>query len=350
MIQPSEVSQPSTPARKWSRFLDAFKPAGKRRRGPSPRFLHAILSTNHAGKVSVAIQNEDRDEDVVIVTTLDEIPFCCHADLLTMNHEQLLAVVKALNVKLPTALQINSQGTDAHIRNDIELIVGLRQNVPDAPIKAAYERSGDFDLPVRNRYSPMSPMSPLARRSRSQGSYTALLASPILDVLQEEAEEVEIKIFHGREEDEDIQPQVKRRKLDEIKAHSTTLFTRKQRVTRSQSARTPTTAPSAAPCSRILRSHSQKLSTSRDSPFMHSSRSAFKTSTPRRIRVKKSASSTTIDDSSVSLPASSSSAPALQRILRSKNGRASDNDMEMTFGIEGMTMVAHASGIDFSMD
>jgi len=337
--------QPSTPVRKWSRFLDAFKPAGKRRRGHSPRFIHAILSTNHAGKVSVAIQNEDRNEDVVIVTTLDEIPFCCHADLLTMNRDQLQVVIQSLNAKLPSALQIDAQGTDAQIRNKIEVIVGLRQNAPDAPIKAVYDQSRVFDLPVRNRYSPMSPMSPLARRSRSQSSYTSLLATPNLGVLEEETEETEIKIFH-RKEDEDNRPQAKRRKLDDMGVQSTTFFSPKQRVTRSQSARASTKAPPAVPYTRVLRSHSQKLSTNRDSPFTPNRKAAFKTSTPKRIHSKSSTSSVTVDDYSLSLSAS----PILQQLTRRMSVRAAENDMEMTFGIEGMTMIAHGSGVDLSMD
>ncbi|KAI0655047.1 hypothetical protein C8Q70DRAFT_884689, partial [Cubamyces menziesii] len=73
----------------------------------------------------IALQNEDVDEDAVVITALNVVPFCCHADLVTMNRTQLLAVAETLNAKLPLALQIDvgRARSDAFIRNSIELLV-----------------------------------------------------------------------------------------------------------------------------------------------------------------------------------------------------------------------------------
>ncbi|KAI0328778.1 hypothetical protein GY45DRAFT_1212687, partial [Cubamyces sp. BRFM 1775] len=73
----------------------------------------------------IALQNEDADEDAIVITALNVVPFCCHADLVTMNRAQLLAVAETLNAKLPLAMQIDiaRARTDAFIRNSIELLV-----------------------------------------------------------------------------------------------------------------------------------------------------------------------------------------------------------------------------------
>ncbi|KAI8973115.1 hypothetical protein BD414DRAFT_386045, partial [Trametes punicea] len=73
----------------------------------------------------IALQNEDADEDAIVITALNVVPFCCHADLVTMNRSQLLAVANTLNAKLPRAMQIDTSASrsDAFIRNSVELLV-----------------------------------------------------------------------------------------------------------------------------------------------------------------------------------------------------------------------------------
>ncbi|KZT71197.1 hypothetical protein DAEQUDRAFT_666460, partial [Daedalea quercina L-15889] len=73
----------------------------------------------------VALQNEDREEDAVVITALTVVPFCCHSDLLTMDRAGLLRVAAALNEKLPRALQVDTGPTrpDAAIRGAIERLV-----------------------------------------------------------------------------------------------------------------------------------------------------------------------------------------------------------------------------------
>ncbi|KAI0789018.1 hypothetical protein BC629DRAFT_1288304, partial [Irpex lacteus] len=73
----------------------------------------------------VALQNDDTEEDAVVITALDVVPFCCHADLLLMNRAQLVEVANSLNVKLPLAMRIDTSASrsDSFIRNSIELLV-----------------------------------------------------------------------------------------------------------------------------------------------------------------------------------------------------------------------------------
>ncbi|KAH9838048.1 uncharacterized protein C8Q71DRAFT_706345, partial [Rhodofomes roseus] len=73
----------------------------------------------------VALQNEDHEEDAVVITALDVVPFCCHADLLTMDRLQLARVALTLNAKLPLILQIDIRPSrpDVDIRNEIERLV-----------------------------------------------------------------------------------------------------------------------------------------------------------------------------------------------------------------------------------
>ncbi|KAI0699775.1 hypothetical protein C8T65DRAFT_535018, partial [Cerioporus squamosus] len=73
----------------------------------------------------VALQNEDLSEDAVVITSLNVIPFCCHADLVTMSRTQLLSVAATLNAKLPAAMQIDTSPSrpDTWIRNSIEVLV-----------------------------------------------------------------------------------------------------------------------------------------------------------------------------------------------------------------------------------
>ncbi|RPD56540.1 hypothetical protein L227DRAFT_476354, partial [Lentinus tigrinus ALCF2SS1-6] len=71
----------------------------------------------------VALQNEDPTEDAVVITSLNVIPFCCHADLITMSRTQLLDVATTMNAKLPLAMQIDTSRSDTWIRHSIEVLV-----------------------------------------------------------------------------------------------------------------------------------------------------------------------------------------------------------------------------------
>ncbi|KAI0711756.1 hypothetical protein C8Q76DRAFT_567923, partial [Earliella scabrosa] len=61
----------------------------------------------------VALPNEDPTEDAIVITVLDVVPFCCHADLVTMSRTQLLAIAGTMNAKLPLAMQIDTSSSRA---------------------------------------------------------------------------------------------------------------------------------------------------------------------------------------------------------------------------------------------
>ncbi|KAJ3771710.1 hypothetical protein FB446DRAFT_627212, partial [Lentinula raphanica] len=73
----------------------------------------------------VALQNVDETYNAVVITALEDIPFCCHEDLLTMSRAQLIAVARSLNAKLPAVMRIDTsdQRTDVFIRKSIEVLV-----------------------------------------------------------------------------------------------------------------------------------------------------------------------------------------------------------------------------------
>lgn len=83
----------------------------------------------------IALQNEDTAEDAIVITALTTVPFCCHADLVTMNRAALLTVASVLNDKLPHAMQIDISASrpDTSIRHSIELLVGIRSAMPPPP-------------------------------------------------------------------------------------------------------------------------------------------------------------------------------------------------------------------------
>lgn len=84
----------------------------------------------------VALQTDDPslDSDAIVITSLNTLPFCCHADLITMTRPQLLTVAGTLNERLPNALKIDTGDgrSDAFIRNSIEILVGI-QPQPQRP-------------------------------------------------------------------------------------------------------------------------------------------------------------------------------------------------------------------------
>ncbi|KAJ7589591.1 hypothetical protein C8J56DRAFT_939034 [Mycena floridula] len=143
---------------------------------PAARHVHNL-------QLGIALQNED--DDVVVITALDTVPFCCHEDLVTMDRPDLITVAQKLNDKLPAVLRIDLSATDTFIRNSIEVLVGLR-HAPDAPKAERLKEPTDY---LALNISP--PSSPLARRSRFSDGYQSL--TPRLAKLEEEEEEPERK-------------------------------------------------------------------------------------------------------------------------------------------------------------
>lgn len=102
---------------------------------PSP--ISATPETQRRSTLSnsyrIALLSEVSVDDVVVVSALAAAPFCCHADLLTMDMNQLTAVARALNDALPPPLRISAEAgcQPGEICAEIEAIVGLRS--PDQP-------------------------------------------------------------------------------------------------------------------------------------------------------------------------------------------------------------------------
>ncbi|KAG6816606.1 hypothetical protein H0H87_004698 [Tephrocybe sp. NHM501043] len=145
----------------------------------------------------IALMNEDYTEDVVVITTLDSVPFCCHEDLVTMSREQLIGVAQCLNARLPSAMaiDIDSVLTTSWIRHSIERLVGLRPDVPQAPKvyrRMLTEREADLrtdDWRVHLDRTP--PTSPLASRSQSYAQLGSLISPGLDRLVEEEAEDTE---------------------------------------------------------------------------------------------------------------------------------------------------------------
>ena len=99
----------------------------------------SILLRARLRSACVALQNDDPFLDAVVITALPTVPFCCHADLITMNRDQLVEVANTLNKKLPLAMQIDTSilRTERYIRNSIELLVGIRTATAPPPTPTA---------------------------------------------------------------------------------------------------------------------------------------------------------------------------------------------------------------------
>ena len=248
--------RPRTPVRRLSRFLNLFSHPGNQPRTAS-RFLQAVRTTNRTGEVSIAIQNEDRVEDAIVLTSLDKLPFCCHADLILMNRGQLLTAASVLNERLPAALRIDTDRSDSYIRSSIEFIVGLKTDPPDTPVKPT--------TPSRKKL-PSSPTSPLAKHNRSQNSQLVASPSPLGDVIEEESdsEPSVVTPYPWREG-----PFLKHRRLVQrqvlpISSHilrrppisQNSSSTSTHSIARSQSARI---TRRHRPPSRVIRSYSQRM-------------------------------------------------------------------------------------------
>ncbi|KAF9044203.1 hypothetical protein BJ165DRAFT_1528764 [Panaeolus papilionaceus] len=74
---------------------------------------------------SVAIQQEDEAFDAVVITSFFHEPFCCHHDLLLMDHNELKNVAIMFNSRLPRSTSIQLNDSDFQIRRSIELLSGI---------------------------------------------------------------------------------------------------------------------------------------------------------------------------------------------------------------------------------
>ena len=408
MEKSSKGQKPCTPVRK--RFLDLFKPSivlGKRDRNLSSDDAADTAHNAHSSRTrlkrsaSIALQNEDEDlEETIIITALETVPFCCHEDLLTMTRPQLLAVVSALNTKLPGALRIDIKpsSTDSFIRNAIELIVGIKRTVPGAPkgVKLGLSSLADPDKSV----SP--PTSPLATKTRPRDVY---LASPRLAALKEEDEEIILGLPERPIKKRKVSAQVDDpvRKKRRVSAQAAlpavrripTTSAHKPGLNRSRSQRVPSSQISPPRSSRILRSHSQKLPREMkdmkiDTTFVTMERPRYRfraktgggitnTSTPAKgtykdempfsqrdhdedlhgETVQMAISTSTSNEGS---PSSTSGGSAADRAIPSRNnvwatrgGEAApgsgvhvneDDDSDVTFGLHGMTLSVETRGSD----
>ncbi|KAK7062694.1 hypothetical protein VNI00_000182 [Paramarasmius palmivorus] len=158
----------------------------------------------------VALQNEDDEEDAVVITTLDTLPFCCHEDLITMSRHQLIVVAYSLNAKLPAILQIDisDRSSDRFIRNSIEVLVGIRKGaLMSPPFAPKADRSRDRSVSFSGfsgvedekeddeddiqQLNMLWNMSPLAKRGkRTCSSPFGTPRSKLARLIEEEEEDM----------------------------------------------------------------------------------------------------------------------------------------------------------------
>jgi hypothetical protein len=157
----------------------------------------------------VALQNIDStlDDDAVIITALEYIPFNSHEDLLAMSREELVNVAQTLNAKLPLALAIDISDARpfSFIRNAIEVLVGIHPEVPAAPLRTGTMKMPEgenprffdgfsFEQQLEESFSPSA--SPLSMRAKSRRNWSAHLNDMLrgpqrLERLEEVTEEEE---------------------------------------------------------------------------------------------------------------------------------------------------------------
>ena len=159
----------------------------------------------------VALQNIDTtlDDDAVIITALEYIPFNSHEDLLAMSREELVNVAQTLNAKLPLALAIDISDSRpfSFIRNAIEVLVGIHPEVPAAPLRTGTMKIPEGENPRffdefsfeqhLEEIESLSPLaSPLSMRAKSRRNWSAHLHDMLrgpqrLERLEEVTEEEE---------------------------------------------------------------------------------------------------------------------------------------------------------------
>lgn len=148
---------------------------------------------------AVALQTTSLSTDSIIITSFQRAPFCCHEDLVTMPRPQLVQAAESINERLPKALQIacGDDVEDADIRRAIEVLTGIRtettqesvQPVPGAPrairtkiMSATLDDTPwdvDIDPSVTDERTIVMPSSPLVMRRQR------------LEMLREEQEQEE---------------------------------------------------------------------------------------------------------------------------------------------------------------
>ncbi|KDQ55412.1 hypothetical protein JAAARDRAFT_59924 [Jaapia argillacea MUCL 33604] len=143
---------------------------------------HFYLSPNHTTDLSSPPPTQQETSgDGIIVTTLPRPPFCCHAHLCALPLTDLVKIAEALNEKLPEGLRIEFGG-GRDVREGIEKVVGLKREVPGAPmisrsisLNAGRNRSqSQLDAPGAGSGISEGPLSPLASKSRAKGLFTSL--------------------------------------------------------------------------------------------------------------------------------------------------------------------------------
>jgi len=146
----------------------------------------------------VALQEEDRELDAIVITTLPCFPFCCHEELLLMSRQQLLDVAKTFNSRLPLTAQICIFNgiADTSIRHHIEMLVGIippALETPQSNRSTTREMLGDGQLvqPLGETFAycvqpfPASPQS-MPARARFKSPFAS--PRPPLESLEEEEE------------------------------------------------------------------------------------------------------------------------------------------------------------------
>lgn len=333
-----KLPKPFTPMRRF--LYDVLHPSvaiGKRLRDidedqentvPGPRIEEACVS--HGGRNCVALQNDDVEEDAVVITALKVVPFCCHADLLLMSRVELVRVADNLNAKLPVAMRIDtsSNRTDHFIRTSIELIVGIRRIVPQAP-KANRSLSlsvSNLDFNSRSRIPsilPLSPLSPLVTRKRQATAVPEYVASAPLASLREEADD--------RAEGAD-RPQ-KRRRIHEDSSPDASPTPMRRYPMRSQSHRAhglnhKCSAPERD--GRMLRSRSERLPPLR-LKSLH-----------RNVTVTRGRASTRVDSA---VPIMTST-PKPRRVAATKNMASSSADVIESLSVATISATADCSSAE----
>lgn len=316
---------------------------------------------------------DDENSDTVVVTSLEETPFCCHEDLLAMPRPALLDVARALNKKLPAALRIdiNPNCSDRYIRTSIELIVGIRPPAPRPTRRIAhseYEEAGS-----RASISPpTSPVEMRKRRPMSMGDYNA---SPRLASLMEEDEELDdhlpskIATTHEAVNQDVFQAitsnqGLKRRRITSLSPDSplrrstmglTLPFspTPKPRGTARASSYHDTRPHILRPATRILRSQSLKLPKDLDTAFVTIRRPSYKAKRKQDKTAQSKDTNTSVStmasDSTVGSNLSNKQEDMARPLKRTKHDTNEDVTADLADNMGGMSMVQSISDVELSV-
>ena len=357
LAMPSDNQQtmPRTP--KAQRFLSHLLkplPPVLRKRTQGEASVPTMQDLPVPRPLCVALQNEDKETDAIVITALNVVPFCCHADLLAMDRLQLVTAAWTLNQKLPKALQIDVRPClpDVVIRDAIEILVGIRTG--DTPEPPDVIRAG----PPRE-----SPCSPLANKEKANArTINAALAA--LQEVDEDApgdvlyrqRRLEEYILFGRSLTPSPPPGMKHSQSD----HNVFISPRRRRpapVLRTQSQKLPRQPRLRGPHPNITtvrgRTGSRTVLSGR------STNAAVMTSTPKKRKLTHAPDGNCL---SVRQAAGASNAKAASTTPKSGRGptktlkrKLSELSMDETedqvsFGIEGMTIPAAPTRMEVDPD